>query len=319
MAIRNLRHYALRVPDLGAGVQFYRDFGLEVEIRGNQAHCRSAGRDHDEVILFGGGPRALHHVRWGTDADGLGEISQKLALSGTVLLDAPPEWADDGIWFRDPDGDLLNLVVAEETEAPAEPPLANLPGHRDRHLERAAPLERREIKPLRLGHILLFARDLDKKMNFYTLVLGVAISDSLQRPGSPKPLAHWFYPTGGGEHHILAFGQSSAPGFHHAGFEVRNIDEIGQATATMSDKGYTLNWGIGRHGPGSNCFSYIRDPWNGMAEYFSDMDYIPAGSDWRAEVWTPGTPRGNWGPPQPADWGTNFEAIGRQGLGEANG
>ena len=95
MAIRNLRHYALRVPDLGAGVQFYRDFGLEVEIRGNQAHCRSAGRDHDEVILFGGGPRALHHVRWGTDADGLGEISQKLALSGTVLLDAPPEWADD--------------------------------------------------------------------------------------------------------------------------------------------------------------------------------------------------------------------------------
>lgn len=45
-------------------------------------------------------------------------------------------------------------------------------------------------------------------------------------------------------------------------------------------------WGPGRHGVGSNYFHYFRDPWNGMAEYFHDMDYIPESFKWEAKEWT---------------------------------
>lgn len=50
----------------------------------------------------------------------------------------------------------------------------------------------------------------------------------------------------------------------------------------MAQCGYGEGWGVGRHEAGSNFFYYVRDPWGSFAEYFCDMDYIPAGCAWDA-------------------------------------
>jgi hypothetical protein len=97
----------------------------------------------------------------------------------------------------------------------------------------------------------------------------------------------FLHAAGGSYHHIFGFIVGDRPGYHHASFEVANIDEIGLGATRLIDKGYRGGWGFGRHVIGSNLFYYVRDPWNSLAEYFCDIDYIPAGMDWQATNYSP--------------------------------
>ena len=114
---------------------------------------------------------------------------------------------------------------------------------------------------------------------------------------------------GGSDHHVIAVIKGDKPGIHHTSFEVNNIDEMGIAGQRMMNKGYRNGWGIGRHALGSNFFWYIRDPHNGLAEYFSDIDYISDDRKWRARDWPMEVSFFLWGPPPPAEFGRNFEGT----------
>src|SRR6516165_9517343 len=116
--IRNLQHFALSVPDLEAGRRFYEIIGLEAAEQGRQLRLRCAGRDQDQIRLGEGPKRRLHYLSFGTTASGLAALKAKLEAAGVALLDPPDAEAPAGIWFRDPDGVLVNLQVAEA--APAE-------------------------------------------------------------------------------------------------------------------------------------------------------------------------------------------------------
>jgi hypothetical protein len=81
------------------------------------------------------------------------------------------------------------------------------------------------------------------------------------------------------------------------------------AATRLFSKGYKHAWGPGRHGVGSNYFHYFRDPWDGMAEYFHDIDYIPEKAAWEPQDWTKKSGMFLWsadGPPPP-DFGRNYE------------
>ncbi|MAF48638.1 MAG: VOC family protein [Rhodospirillales bacterium] len=305
MAIRSIQHFALTVPDLNAGRQYYNDIGLIAEERDGAivAHCD--GRQQDEVILFEGNSNHYHHVSFGTNEDGLGEIKQKLEAAGTKLLDPPTEWPEDGLWFRDPDDALIHIGAVEPAPWRDDPPwLTNSPGHYDRVGVRAVAPVDIEIRPRRFGHMLLFTTDIEAKTGFFTDILGMKVSDSVET------FIDFFYASSGSDHHILAFGLSSKPGFQHAGFELGNVDEVGMIGRKLREKGYIHCWGPGRHGPGSNYFQYFRDPWNSITEFFCDMDYIAADSDWQPKTWLNSEAAADWGPDLPADFLTNFEALG---------
>ncbi len=77
----------------------------------------------------------------------------------------------------------------------------------------------------------------------------------------------------------------------------------------MIAKGHRNGWGLGRHVIGSNFFHYIRDPWNGLAEYFCDIDYIPTDMEWRAKDWPMEDSLYVWGPDVPEDFPVNFEEL----------
>jgi catechol 2,3-dioxygenase len=112
---------------------------------------------------------------------------------------------------------------------------------------------------------------------------------------------------GGSDHHIFGYIKSDRPGYHHASFEVGNVDEIGMGACRLLDKGYKDGWGFGRHVIGSNFFHYIRDPWESMAEYFCDIDYIPADANWKATNYPAEDSLYVWGPKPPEAFGMNFE------------
>ena len=302
MSIRSLQYYALAVPDPAVGRRFYADFGLEGRENGKSVVMRCHGRAQDQVVLVEGPKRRLHHLCFGTKPELLSALKKRIEASGTKLADPPNETPGEGLWLRDPDRALLNVKAAEPAPWAAAPKWTiNTPGHFTRLGKRAAPARDLKVRPRRLGHVLRFTPDMNRTVDFYTKVLGMRLSDRA------RDILTFLHTEGGSDHHVLAFATGDLPGFHHASFEVANVDEIGMGARNLIAKGYRNGWGFGRHMIGSNFFHYIRDPWNGLAEYFTDIDYIPAGQAWEAKDWAPEDSLYVWGPAVPEDFIANFE------------
>jgi len=305
MTIRSLQHIALAVPDPAVGKRFYSDFGLEGRDEAKRVVMRCHGRDQDQVVLLEGPKRKMHHICFGARPEAIAELKTRLEKNGTKLLDAPQETPGDGAWFRDVDGLLVNVRPAAPAPwAPAPEWKINNPGHLNRAGVPGHPARDTPVRPRRLGHALRFTPNLDKQIDFYTRVVGMRLSDR-----SHDIIGFLRNGEGGSDHHVLAFLKDDRPGYHHASFEVANIDELGMGACRLLDKGYRNGWGFGRHVIGSNFFHYIRDPWGSLVEYFCDIDYIPDGPDWKPKDYPPQDSLYAWGPGVPDDFGRNFEAA----------
>jgi catechol 2,3-dioxygenase-like lactoylglutathione lyase family enzyme len=303
MTVRSLQHIALAVPDPAVGKKFYTDFGLEGREDGKRVIMRCHGRNQDQVVLVEGRKKRMHHISLGARAEALGALKARLEKNGTRLLDAPKEAPGDGLWFRDLDELLVNVRVAEPAPwLPAAEWRINNPGHLNRSGVPGYPRRDMPVQPRRLGHTLRFSPNLERQVDFYTRVVGMRLSDRSQ-----DIVAFLRSGEGGSDHHVLGFIKSDRPGYHHASFEVANVDELGLGACRLIDKGYRNGWGFGRHVIGSNFFHYIRDPWGSLVEYFCDIDYIPGDMDWKPTNYAPEDSLYVWGPSVPDDFGINFE------------
>lgn len=280
MAIRSFLHYALEVPDQAIGQRFYEDFGL-VDGTGssNAVRLRPERLGRDTVLLYGGARKRLHHLCYGAPGEDFARVRGALRSARVAEMDAPAGAPEGGIWFRDPDGNAVNI----RDEAAR--------GYPERGLR---------VAPRKLGHVLLFTPDMERLMRFYTGTLGMKLSDR-----SRGIIAFLRCNT---DHHTLALLSSRAPGFHHASFQVGSVDEIAMGAVRMAERGWQPGWGLGRHVIGSNFFFYLRDPWGSFSEYYFDLDYIPEACAWEPRDFPPEDSLYVWGPPCPADFGENKEA-----------
>lgn len=305
--ITSLQYVALGIPELKVGVDFYEAFGLETVNRSDHVAMRCFGRAQDQIVLVETGrKRKLHHFSMGTTKAGLREIARRLNRQGIEGLEPPYATAPDGLWFRDPEGSLVNVQVAESAPHLADTvaPVVNRPGSIRRIAAKGCPPFDMHPRPRRMGHFIFFAKDVIAQSNFYCETLGMRMSDRIA-----DGYAAFMRTASDSDHHVLAMLQSTAPGFHHASFEMPGIDEAEVAAARLFAKGVKHAWGPGRHGVGSNYFHYFRDPWNGMAEYFHDIDYILEKSAWEPQEWTNQNGMFLWsadGKPPP-DFGQNYE------------
>lgn len=306
--ITSLQHFALGVPDLKAGADFYSAFGLEAIDRPDHLALRCFQRPQDQIVLVETGrDRKFHHISFGIDAAGFATLKARLEGNGVALLDPPYGGAPDGLWFRDADNNLVNVQIAMAAIMPEEATVVvNTPGRTPRTGVRGCPPQDHPVRPRKLGHLILFTPDVARQAAFYTGMLGMVISDTIV-----DNYAAFMRTANDSDHHVLGLLHSSQPGFHHASFELASIDEAELGAQRIKAAGYSHAWGPGRHGVGSNYFHYFRDPWNGMAEYYFDMDFIPASVEWEAKDWTKKDGMFLWsadGPPPP-DFGKNYEAY----------
>lgn len=301
--LRSLQHAALTVPDLEAGRAFYSRIGLDAAPLGDGLVFRCPGRAQDQVRLVEGRNKRLAHVSFGTTAAELPGLQRKIEAAGSKLVDPPYKAAADGIWFRDPDGDLVNVVAAPDRPQTRPPVAINNAGDIRRLGQRGAPNRDIDAMPRRLGHVLKFSRDLQRAIDFYTGTLGMKLSDRI------GGMAAFLRFGGDSDHHTLALAQSQGTGLHHMSFEMGNIDQIQFCAQRMVEAGYRDAWGVGRHIYGSNYFHYVRDPWNSLVEFFWDIDFIPASAHWEVEN-AEASPDSlyQWATmPPPADFLTNYE------------
>ncbi len=300
LGVHSVDHFNFVVPDLKAAQTFYTDFGLDVREEGNSLGLYTAGNDHRWGRVGEGGSKKLSYLSFGAYEEDLGPLRSRLQKAGVPQLDPPSGFPTNGVWFRDPDGTLIEIGVAEKSSPNEKSVVFNAsspPGVQGSTARSKAPF----IRPRRLAHILIFTSDVLRSIEFYHRILGLRLSD---RSGDGVAFMHGIH---GSDHHMVAFAKSNGPGLHHLSWDVASIHEVGLGAMQMADRGFADGWGMGRHVLGSNYFHYVRDPWGSYSEYSSDIDYIPVDCDWNSDDHPGHDAFYVWGPNPPADFVHNHE------------
>ncbi len=251
-AVHSIDHFALHVPSLDEAERFYTTFGLQVERTDRELNLRAADAHRWARILPATG-KSLAYVAFNCYEDDLQAIRHQATQAGANFDIQSPYCTEEGIWFRDPDGNLIQVQAGPRTMPETKSPFIaeNVPPNtRGAHSRSEGP----PVRPRRLSHLLLFTPDVLRAIRFYDAAIGLQLSD---RSGDAIAFTHAPH---GCDHHLLAFAKSESKGFHHCAWDVDKLDDVGRGAATMQAAGYKKGWGTGRHVLGSNYFYYVQDP-----------------------------------------------------------
>jgi len=179
-------------------------------------------------------------------------------------------WGTDGKVLEpclDPNGLALRFRKSRKRKVDVKGVPINTWDHAARVDRRSAFYER--AHPVEVGHLVLFSDRLAEMEDFYGN-LGFLVSD--RYPGRGVFLR--CTPEGG--HHDVFVLQTpdSKPGLNHVAFTVRDIHEVFGGGLHISRAGWQTQLGPGRHPISSAYFWYVHCPAGGLAEYYSDEDWV---------------------------------------------
>lgn len=302
-AVHSIDHFALNVPSLAEARHFFDAFGLDVADvpdRSGELDVRAAD-GHRWARLIAATRKSMAYLSFNAYANDLPTLRDQIAAAGASFVLAGAGQPDEGFWFHDPDGNLIQVRSGPKTSPDSKPQHVNQDATADaRGACTRANVQR--VCPRRLSHVLLFTPDVLRAVAFYERALGLRLSDK-----SLDVIAFTHAPHGC-DHHLVAFAKSSARGWHHSSWDVESVDVVGEGAAQMAAAGYSKGWGTGRHVLGSNYFHYVEDPWGSFCEYSADIDFVSAGRVWPAGDFPPEDSLYLWGPAVPDNFVHNTEA-----------
>lgn len=138
----------------------------------------------------------------------------------------------------------------------------------------------------RLGHVGLKVRDLEAMIDFYTTVLGLKLTERIDRRSTPGVMGvtidHIAFLRCNSDHHCMALFQvapdarKTAPedaGFHHLAFELGTFEEVAEVYRKV--KAHGARELIAQHlGAGLNLRIYFLDPEDNQVEIYWNLDQI---------------------------------------------
>jgi catechol 2,3-dioxygenase-like lactoylglutathione lyase family enzyme len=262
--LRAIRSVALCSPASADAAEFYAEvWGLErVEADGGAAWLRGTGAEHHILELRPADHNGLGKIAFAVATPReVDEAGRRLVALGVPLLTEPGPLdqvgAGYGLRLIDPEGRLVELSAEIEAVAPRDPV-----GH--------------AAIPRKLAHVVLNTTDIDAACEFYTGVLGMRISD-----WSEHQMA---FLRCNADHHVIAFNAAEWTSVNHVAYEMTSIDHFMRGIGRLRHHGQAPLWGPGRHGPGSNTFSYFADPAGLVCEYTSEVAQVDEDA-WLCRVW----------------------------------
>ena len=288
MPLHRLASVTIGVPEPEPVRAFYAEFGL-LETRPGRFDTADGG----EQLRIERAPRrrALALSICVDDEDDLGRVAAALTRLG-----AASERSPRALEALEPvSGVRVRLEVAPRLaqKAPAAIP-HNAPGRTERRDARSpAVLPGATSRPRRLSHVVIASPDAPASKRFFTEGIGFRVSDEVPAIGASFMRCST-------DHHNLLVQPGPFPFLHHTAWEMDDVDAVGRAAAAMVAADASRHvWGLGRHGIGSNCFWYLRDPAGNFAEYSCDLDVIADEEAWKVSASTPVAPLASWAPPVP--------------------
>ena len=273
--VQGIHRLALRVPDLGEARRFYRDIwllddhGADLDFAG----FRSGGEDHDDLVLAEGSPQIAHLAFQVASTEELEAIATQLAAAGF----SPQPVAEQGLFRSDQAAIAVQDSVGRQVWLVAPQPDAS-----------ALVQPPAVLAPNRIGHIVLWTPDQDAAERFYA-TLGFQVTD--------RTNAGMSFLRCNADHHSLALMKSreGRTGLQHVAYDVGSLDNVMRNFARLRSLGVECIWGVGRHGPGNNVFSYYTDPAGNYIEYYGEMEQFDANVPVEARIWGPQHKGDVWG------------------------
>lgn len=278
-------HYAVRVPDLDAGVAWYRRiFGLqEVDRRAGRVYLASPTSGAIVVALVDSDGPGLEYVSYRVrDRARLEILARRLEDAGIVAARGTEHsrpGAQEALRIELPTGHTLELLLAEEHKSTPADIVAGALDVRTSHLQFRSP------DPAALAAWL-------EPAGFRT----TAYDDSEAHPIR-------FIRTNELHHQMAILG--GAPGIHHIAIELDTPD-FWKFCDQLARTHTPAEYGPGRHHEGNLLFIYVRDPFGNRTEITSEMakvgdDYPPTFLG--EEPWYH---MNMWGPQPPQSWYTEW-------------
>jgi catechol 2,3-dioxygenase-like lactoylglutathione lyase family enzyme len=270
--ITGLRSIELGVPDLNRSSDFYQKvWGLqEVVSDGDTIHLRGTGCEHHVVTLRQRPKAALLGVHFSaSDRPAVAELHAKAKGYGTSELSdlaELPGTAGGGFGFRFKTPEGLPMAIS-----------ADVAQHPDAVVDRS--------RPTKLTHVVLNSARIDEQTSFFQDLLGFRHSDSTEMMEFIRCCA---------DHHSVAFARGNGPSLNHMAYEMANFDGLMRGAGRMKQNGFNIEWGVGRHGPGNNIFTYFVEPNGFVTEYTTEVEqvdeatYVPNSAEYWAKF--PGRP-----------------------------
>lgn len=252
MRITGLRSIELGVRDLKSSVAFYSAvWGLEqVSTEGDAVHLRGTGTDHHIVSLRQrptAGMLGVHFSAQNREAiDGLYAKAKGFGANVTATPADLPGAAGGGYGFSfvSPEGHPLSIS-------------ADVKQHFDVVSDRS--------RPMKLTHVVLNSADTGQQTSFFLDLLGFRLSDRTHMMDFIRCCS---------DHHSIAFAKGHGPSLNHMAYEVPNMDGLMRGAGRLKKSGFDLEWGVGRHGPGDNVFSYFVEPNGFVVEYTTEVQQV---------------------------------------------
>jgi catechol 2,3-dioxygenase-like lactoylglutathione lyase family enzyme len=282
--VTGLRGVELGVRDLHQSAAFYSHvWGLEpVGGQGDTVRLRGNGAEHHVVTLRERPQPGLLGVHFAVaDRDAVVALHAKAKAFGAAVQGEPADLPRDagggfGFSFKSLEGHVLNV----SSDVARHPNVVN-----DRS------------KPVKLSHVVLNAARIGDEVTFFLDLLGFKLSDSTQMMEFVRCSA---------DHHSIALARAQGPSLNHMAYEMENIDGLMRGAGRMKQHGFNIEWGVGRHGPGDNVFSYFVEPNGFVTEYTTEVQQVDE-TDFEphyAEYWA------NF-PMRPCRWGMATQPSNR--------
>src|ERR1700738_1446288 len=128
LGVHSLDLFNFLVPDAAAAEKFYRSFGLDVREEQGKLNIYTQGHPHRWGSLVEGPRKKLNFISFGAFEDDLPRFRERLQNMRIDLRDPPVGFESNGLWFRDADGTLLEIRVAEKSSPNEKSAVSNPPG-----------------------------------------------------------------------------------------------------------------------------------------------------------------------------------------------
>ena len=115
LGVHSLDHFNFVVPDVAQAEKFYGLFGLNTKEEDGKLALYTHGHPHRWGVVSEGPRKKFTYVSFGAFEDDMPRFRERLEKLRIDRLDPPKGFESNGLWFRDPDGTLIEIRVAEKS------------------------------------------------------------------------------------------------------------------------------------------------------------------------------------------------------------
>ncbi len=249
--VDGLRSIEFSVPDVALTAKFYEECWKisPVERREDAHYFRATGNEHHCVVLHEGARAGVKKVNFSaTDKSAVDALHGRLSGLGIRITEGPgtlnTPGGGYGFAFKDPDG--LEYGISTDVTKHSDDTKA-------------------DDRPFKLSHVVVNSAKVPEQSEWFADALGFKISDRTD-------IMHFIRCSP--DHHSIAIARAEGAGLNHTAFEMPDFDSLMTGVGRMRHKGFEIDWGVGRHGPGNNIFSYFREPNGLIVEYTAEVEQV---------------------------------------------